>query len=186
MAYPLPTRKTMRISSTPGSSSGFTIIELMAVLLLMGTLLALGGPALWNVLATYKMRSSAQQLEILGRQARFESIKLGQPVTVIVDTNRNMFYAYSGTLTGMPPYSLPHGAGDLPPLQRVAVWQVPRGVLVDLTPLKTPCSAAICDVFSFTSDGQGTGGDVLLKGKDPNLTTYTLSVSKPTGKITIK
>jgi Tfp pilus assembly protein FimT len=176
----------MRISRTLRSSSGFTIIELMGVMLLMGVLLALGGPALMNVLANYKMRSSAQQLEILGRQARFESIKLSQPVTVVADTNRNMFYAYSGTLTGMPPYNLPHGPGDLPPLQRVAVWQVPRGVLVDLTPLKTACSATICDVFSFTPDGQGTGGDVLLKGQDPSLKTYTLSVTKPTGKITIK
>jgi Tfp pilus assembly protein FimT len=162
-----------------------TIIEVMAVMLLMAVLLALGTPALMNVLATYKMRSSAQQLEILGRQARFESIKMNQPVTVVVDTNRNMFYAYSGTLAGMPPYNLPHGPGDLPPLQRVAVWQVPRGVLVDLTLLKTPCSATICDVFTFTSDGQGRGGDVTLKGQDPNLKTYKLTVAQPTGKITI-
>jgi Tfp pilus assembly protein FimT len=195
MAYPLAIRRRERrparpraFSGQPGEpgESGVTIIELLAVMLLMGVLLALGAPALMNVLGTYKMRSSAQELEILGRQARFESIKMNQPVTVVADTNFKMFYAYSGTLAGMPPYNLPHGPGDLPPTQRVAVWQVPRGVIVDLSVLKTPCSAAICDVFTFTPDGQGKGGDVGLKGQNPNLQTFTLSMTPVTGKITIK
>jgi prepilin-type N-terminal cleavage/methylation domain-containing protein len=191
----LPARRRAR--SWP---SGFTIIELLAVLLLMGVLLGLGIPALMKILARYKIHSSAQQLELLGRQARYESIKMNQPVTVVADTNRNSFYAYSGTIPGMPPYNLPHGPGDLPPLQRVAVWQLPRGVVLDLSGLSPACGAAICDVFSFSSDGQGKGGPVSLCGPGggppalpcqplllpPELQAVKVTLTQSTGRLAVQ
>jgi prepilin-type N-terminal cleavage/methylation domain-containing protein len=164
---------------------GFTIIELLAVMVLMTVLIALGAPALMNVLATYKMRSSAQQLEMLARQARFESIKLNQPTTVVADVPASVVFAYSGTIPVTNPSQPPFHWTDVPPTQRVGKIPVARGVAYDFSKLQPACAIAVCNVFAFTPDGQGTGGDVILKGLDPNLPTYTISVAPATGKLTI-
>jgi hypothetical protein len=154
-------------------------------MVLMTVLLALGAPALMNVLANYKMRASAQQLEILARQARFESIKLNQPTTVVADVQGEVIFAYSGTIPVTNPSQPPFHWADVPPTQRVGKMKVRNGVVLDFSKLQPACAITVCNLFGFTPDGQGTGGDVILKGQDPNLPTFTVSVTPSTGKLTI-
>ena len=142
----LPSKRPLR--------QGFSLIELLVVLVVASVLMLIGIPSLLNTVARYKVRSSAQQLEMLGRQARYEAIKLNQPVTIVGDANRNMFYVFSGTLPAMPPYSLPDGVGDIPATQRVAVWELPRGVAFSILPA---CPVQYCQAFSFNSDGTASG-----------------------------
>src|SRR6202035_552342 len=97
---------------------------------------------------------------MLGREARYESIKLNQPVTVVADTNRHMFYVFSGTIPNMPPYAFPDGPGDIPGPQRVAVWQVPHRVSFVMQPVTacvqgTPRASGACLTLAAAS---GTAG----------------------------
>jgi prepilin-type N-terminal cleavage/methylation domain-containing protein len=165
--------------------SGFTLAELAVVVAIGSLLLLLGYPALMNILARYEVRSSAQQLQMLGREARYESIKLNQPVTVVADTNRHSFYVYSGTIAGMPPYSFPDGPRDIPGTQLVAVWQVPHRVSFVMQPVTACVQGTVCQSFSFNSDGTGSGVPVVFS--TPNQPgSKVLLAQTATGKLAIQ
>jgi prepilin-type N-terminal cleavage/methylation domain-containing protein len=165
--------------------SGFTLAELAVVLLIGSLLLILGYPALLSVLAHYEVRSSAQQLQMLGAEARYESIKLNQPVTLVADTNRHMFYVFSGTIPNMPPYSFPDGPGDIPGKQLVTVWHVPQNVSFVMQPVTACVQGTICQSFSFNPDGTGTGVPVVLSTpKQPSSKVFMTAPA--TGLLTFK
>ncbi len=178
-------RLLRRLRRSRSWRSGFTFPELVCVIAIGSLLLTLGYPALMNILARYELRSSAQQLEMLGREARYESIKLNQPVTLVADTNRHMFYVFSGTLAGMPPYSFPDGPGDIPGRQLVAVWEVPHRVSFVMQPASACVQGTICQSFSFNSDGTGTGVPVVFS--TPNQPgSKVLLAQTATGKLAIQ
>jgi len=190
MAYPSTSDgEARRLLRRPRRSrswrSGFTLAELAVVLAIGSLLLLLGYPALMNVLALYEVRSSAQQLEMLGREARYESIKLNQPVTLVADTNRHMFYVFSGTIAGMPPYNFPDGPGDIPGPQLVTVWRVPQSVSFVMQPVTACVQGTVCQSFSFNPDGSGTGVPVVFsRPKQPSSKVF---LSAPaTGLITFQ
>ncbi|HXO30041.1 MAG TPA: prepilin-type N-terminal cleavage/methylation domain-containing protein [Thermoanaerobaculia bacterium] len=165
--------------------SGFTLAELAVVIAIGSLLLLLGYPALMKVLARYEVRSSAQQLEMLGREARYESIKLNQPVTLVADTTRHNFYVFSGTLPNMPPYSLPDGPGDIPGPQLVAVWEVPKSVSFVMQPVTSCVQGTVCQSFSFNSDGTGTGVPVIFSTPNQPSSKVVLAQTA-TGKLAIQ
>ncbi|MBV8201523.1 MAG: prepilin-type N-terminal cleavage/methylation domain-containing protein [Acidobacteria bacterium] len=179
-------RPSWRRSARPGRRwAGFTLIELLVVIAIASVLLLIGAPALMNVAARYKVHSSAQQFEMLGRQARYESIKLNQPVTLVADTNRNTFYVFSGSIAGMPPWNFPDGQGDIPPAQRVAVWPLPHGVSFSIQAPPTCTPGTYCQSFQFAADGSGTGQPVTFS--TPNQPSYTVTmVTQATGKLAIQ
>jgi prepilin-type N-terminal cleavage/methylation domain-containing protein len=182
MAHPSPDRPRAR--SPQPRQSGFSLIELLVVLAMAAVLFLIAYPALLNVASLYKVRSSAQRLEMLGRQARYESIKLGQPVTVVGDSKNDMFYVISGNL-GPPPLSYPDGPVDIPPTQRVAVWEVPKGVSFAIVngAIAPPCvlSATVaCPAFSFNSDGSGAGQTVTFSYPNQPSSTVTMATTAPT------
>jgi prepilin-type N-terminal cleavage/methylation domain-containing protein len=165
--------------------SGFTLAELLVVIAIGSLLLLLGYPALMNILARYEVRSSAQQLEMLGREARYESIKLNQPVTLVADTNRHMFYVVSGAIPNMPPYNFPDGPGDIPGPQLVAVWQVPHRVSFAMQPASACVQGTYCQSFLFNSDGSGSGLPVVFSTPNQPSSKVVLT-AKATGKLAIQ
>jgi len=174
-----------RRSGSRSWRSGFTVAELTVVVAIGGLLLLFGYPALMNIMARYELRSSAQQLEMLGREARYESIKLNQPVTLVADTKRHMFYVFSGTIAGMPPYNFPDGPGDIPGTQFVAAWQVPHRVSFVMQPATACVQGTICQSFSFNSDGSGTGVPVVFS--TPNQPSSKVAMTyTATGKLAIQ
>ena len=62
--------------------AGFTLIEMLIVLALMGVLLLLTAPTLVTLMHRSRIEGSAQQVAILLRQMRFEAIKRSTPVEV--------------------------------------------------------------------------------------------------------
>src|ERR1700680_1632618 len=164
--------------------SGFTLAEMLVVLGIASILMLFSSPALMTILARYKVHSSAQQLRMLANQARYASINLNQPVTLVADTKRHMFYVVSGTIPNMPPYSFPDGPGDIPGPQRVAVWQVPHRVSFVMQPVTACVQGAVCQSFPFNSDGSGTGVPVVFS--TPNQPSSKVILAQTaTGKLAI-
>src|ERR1700680_2316990 len=71
-------------------TSGFTLIELMIVLVIMMALLVLTIPALRSLVNRGKLVGAAQQIEGVLRMARLEAIKRGVVTVVKVDYNQEL------------------------------------------------------------------------------------------------
>lgn len=69
------------------SVSGFSLIELIVVLAMLGTILAIGAPRL----STPGVRMYANDVKALIEQARFEAIKRSMPVAVVFNPTTSAF-----------------------------------------------------------------------------------------------
>jgi prepilin-type N-terminal cleavage/methylation domain-containing protein len=170
MTLPVESRG-VPVPGQPARRRGFTLIELLVVLAMGAFLMAIGMPALLSVGQRYRVRSSAQQVAMLAREARYQAIERSTQVSVVPDPAHNMFYVIAAT---PPPVagSFPNGYTDFPANERVALWQVPNGVNFTAT------------MFSYNSDGSGTGGPAAFSSL--NQTTYTVTMSSTaTGKLLI-
>jgi prepilin-type N-terminal cleavage/methylation domain-containing protein len=166
MARPVPSRARPR-----SSRSGFSLIELLVVLAMAAILMAIGFPALMNVLEHYKVRSSAQSLMMLGREARYEAIKQGVQVSVVPDPRTNMFYVVSVPPPTPPAtWSFPGGPAGIPNTQRITVWEAPRGVTF---------TGAVA--VTYNTDGSATGAAPF---PPPQWVSATFSfVNQPSSKV---
>jgi Tfp pilus assembly protein FimT len=145
------------------------MVEMLVVMAVGAILMVVGMPALLNTINHYKVTSSAKSAEILARQARYQAIQLSQAVYLVPDPAHNMFY-----VTSEPgPWTFPHGPTDIPPTQRLAVWEVPRGVTFTAT------------AFTFNSDGSGSGGPMTFNYVNQPSSTLTMT-STATGKLTVQ
>jgi len=75
-------------------SAGFTLIEVLVVLILFGIIALLGFPALQNMIARSRLEGTARQIAILAQQSRFEAIKNSTRVSVRVDIPNRMVTAF--------------------------------------------------------------------------------------------
>ena len=77
-----PAAMIQKQSQSIRGRAGFTLIETLIVLALMGVLLTLTAPTLVTIIHRTRIEGSAQQVAILLRQMRFEAIKRSTPVEV--------------------------------------------------------------------------------------------------------
>jgi prepilin-type N-terminal cleavage/methylation domain-containing protein len=81
-------------------TAGFTLVEVMIVVALIGVLSALGAPLLDGFFANLRLQGAARDTADLLRLARIEAIRTGQPHIVF----------FSAALAGDPPATDPVGA----------------------------------------------------------------------------
>lgn len=81
-------------SSTEG---GFTIMELFIVLLIMGLIAGLAAPKLRTMMHRFKVEATLQEISMLSRTARFESIQRSRQTMLIADTTNNVLVAFEDT-----------------------------------------------------------------------------------------
>ena len=76
------------VTSPAGSSerrAGYTLIELMVVLLIIGAALSLALPRLDSVLPQLKLKQTAREVVLALREAQRQAIQGGRPTTVLLD-----------------------------------------------------------------------------------------------------
>lgn len=153
---------------------GFTMVELLVVLIIGSVLLVIGMPALLNVAQKYRVHSSADAVMMLGRQARYQAIERSTQVSVVPDIDRKMFYviAVSPPPTLPAATNFPNGYTDFPVNERVTTWTVPTGVTFTAT------------MITYNSDGSGTGGPVVFSSLNQPSYTVTMT-STATGKLMV-
>lgn len=69
----------------PQRSRGFTIVEALIVVAVIGIAVAIGIPTMQRLLHRTKMENVARETAMLMQQARYEAIKRGVPVVVRID-----------------------------------------------------------------------------------------------------
>lgn len=80
-----PGPKATRSIAPRQHAAGFTLIEVLVVLILFGIIAMLGFPALQNMIARSRLEGTVRQMGTLMQQARYEAIKNSTPVSVRID-----------------------------------------------------------------------------------------------------
>jgi type IV fimbrial biogenesis protein FimT len=85
--YPPAALSGRRPPGSPTRQSGFTLIELIIVMILVGILVAIGVPSYKSI--TTSSRMSAESNALLGdlQYARAEAVREGEPVTVCISSS---------------------------------------------------------------------------------------------------
>lgn len=83
---------TPRRANRFARSPGFTLFELLVVLMLAGLLLAIVAPRLDGTLETLELRSAAREVNGALRQARAQAQREGAPVPWTIDIHERRFW----------------------------------------------------------------------------------------------
>lgn len=141
-----------------GLAAGFTLIELVVVLAILGLLLALLPDALSIAIPGQQLRAAAYQLADDLKDARTRAVVSGEPTSIRIALSE-----YDGQLAvGMR--KLPHGA-------TIQVADVPRQTL-----------AGGLEQMSFFPDGSASGGRISLA---VGTRKYVISIDWLTGRVTV-
>jgi general secretion pathway protein H len=143
-----------------GRAGGFTLLEILIVLVIITLLLAVVPPMLSGALGTVQLRAAARDLAAgLGR-ARSAAIASQQEATLVVDVESRS-YQVSG--------------------ERQAL-QLPDHVAVKLFTAKSELESDSKGAIRFFPDGSSTGGRVTLSHGD---LAYLVDVDWLTGRVRI-
>lgn len=119
---------------------GFTLVELLVVLVIMALLAGLVPMALWATRAEYALRTSAATVAASLRQARADALARGRAAAFVADLRARDF-----GILGVP---------------RVHV--LPRGIRLALLTVTGARLDATRGLIRFFPDGSSTGGAVRL------------------------
>lgn len=117
-------RAMMPTSEVGTSNSGFTLLEMMVVLVIMGITLTLVTLS-FRAPGTRSLSEQAGQVIMALNAARDESELEGRPILLKLNLQNWHFYSRSPSgLTEIPPQVLPSGQFN-PPLQKLVSWGDP-------------------------------------------------------------
>lgn len=139
---------------------GFTLVELLVVVVIMGLAYALAAPALGSGTAGAQLKAGARQLAAGLRKARSEALTKQTETTVTIDLSARGFQ-----VSGDP-----------------RVHRLPKAADVALYTARSEQVADAVGAIRFYPDGGSTGGRVSLSTRDRR---YEIDVNWLTGKVTI-
>ncbi|HEY6545709.1 MAG TPA: GspH/FimT family pseudopilin [Dokdonella sp.] len=141
----------------PRHARGFTLIELIAVVVLLAIVLAIASLSLSKSLESAKVRAASKDLVAALRYTRGQAIVKGKPQVLVLDLEKNSYVA-----PGKKPVELP------------------KDMVLRLTTAETEQTGANSGGIRFFSDGSSTGGHVsVLMGQRE----WRINVAWLTGEI---
>jgi len=141
-------------------SGGFTLVELLVVLVIAALVLALVGTSISRSISGAEMRTAARKLAASIRYTRTHAILTKSEQVFLVDTESRS-------------YSAP---------DREAVL-LPEGMEVLLTTARSELTSETVGGIRFFPDGGSTGGSVKLEANDR---IYTVNVAWLTGEASVE
>lgn len=75
-------------------AAGFTLLETLIVVAVVGILILISAPAFLGMLNRYKLTGTTRQVSALMQAARMEAIKMNAPAQVNYDATENKFFAF--------------------------------------------------------------------------------------------
>ena len=141
----------------PRRARGFTLIELIAVVVLLAIVLAIASLSLSKSLGSAKVRAASKDLVAALRYTRGQAIVKGTPQVLVMDLEQNSYVA-----PGKKSVSLP------------------KDMVLRLTTAETEQTGANSGGIRFFADGSSTGGHVsVLMGERE----WRINVAWLTGEI---
>ena len=147
-------------SGQHGASAGFTLIELIVVLAIMGLVVALASPRLHRALPGAELAASAQELAAALRRTRARAIAQGHRAALLIDIDAARY--------------APAGAAGRP---------LPKGVEVEIETAAVALDpVARRAAMIFYADGTAAGGRIVLRR---GARAYRLDIDWLTGRIAV-
>ena len=78
---------------------GFTLLELMVVLVIAGLLFSLSGPSVKAMYDTMQYRDAVREIVSAAKNGRRDAFAEGRPVDLLIDTDRNRYALSTGSGT---------------------------------------------------------------------------------------
>jgi general secretion pathway protein H len=142
-------------------AAGFTLLELLAVLVIAGLLLAVAPPMFSSLLPGLKIKSAAQQLVSALHQTRRLAISRGSPQRLELDAEERTV----------------HGAGS------GNTFALPDFAVIEATVAESQQRSASRAGIAFFPDGSSTGGRISLAHAGR---TYQVNVDWLTGRVSLR
>jgi general secretion pathway protein H len=178
------------VRQPPGS--GFSLIELMIVLVIMSFVLALAGPAVTRGLSGLTLKTAAKKVAAALRYARSQAVNRSQPYSVIFDRENERV-----VIRGIPPppdlaleepqSDAELAAKELKTKPEIKVVSLPEGITFkEITVGNTEAGAAKEELLQmvFFPDGTSQGGELILA--DSRDRKFRVSVAFLTGVVTLE
>jgi general secretion pathway protein H len=145
------------------ASRGFTLVELLVVLLILSVLLVATPIAFDRILPGLEIEADARDLANLMRQARLRAIRTNDETTVVIDVEERAYWLGGGEA----PEDF---AGDLDAAAATeSRGAFSEGVSVTLRTAESEQIGENVGRVRFFPDGTSTGGGVLLERRDRQL-----------------
>jgi type II secretion system protein H len=158
-------------------SKGFSLIELLVVLILLSLSLALVAPSLSRFSRTVELRGAAQKISGILRNCRSESVNKGKVYQVILNSQSREVTVHtkepSGEKDEKKEASTP---------QRT--YLLPEGIQMKEDPTSSSESASGLPIIEFYPNGGSNGGTILINS--PDRLGYRIQVNFLTGMVEIK
>jgi general secretion pathway protein H len=146
--------------ASAGSPSGFTLVEMLVVLVIVSLMLALVGTSISRNVSSAEMRTAAKKVAASLRYTRTKAILSKSEQVFLVDTENRTFQA----------------------AEREA-QKLPDGMNVELNTARSELTSESVGGIRFFPDGGSTGGNVRL---DANGRIYRVNVAWLTGEATLQ
>ena len=145
---------------TTRTSAGFTLVELMVVMVIAALALALVGTSISRNISGAEMRTAARKVAASLRYTRTQAILTKSEQVFLLDTE-----------------ALTYQAADRKPVE------LPKGMMVELNTARTELTSETAGGIRFYPDGGSTGGNVRL---DANGRIYRVNVAWLTGEASVE
>lgn len=156
-------RRIRTRSVTQHSSRGFTMLEIIAVILVIATVAALSPPLFSSGVSATQHRAAAREVAQVLRFARTEAVAKRTSVAVDFDLAQRTLQVPATTM------------------KRVA--KIPEGIEINLTTTAAETKSETQASVRFYPDGGATGGRVTLKVRERS---YLVDIDWLTGRVSIE
>jgi type II secretory pathway pseudopilin PulG len=166
----------MKSSVWKRSLNGFTLIEALIIVTIIGVLAAITAPSFLSGLGTKKVDDVAAQIEGALKEAQAEAIKKSQTCTLTFDTT-------TARLTSLPANCLPTGSRDLKQLGVSVLAKNESGISMGFANLGSPVNLSFNYKGLTRIGGTGTGLVVIYQGTSASSRRRCIAISGGLGII---
>ena len=148
------------LERAPWSTRGFTLVEMMVVLVIVALMMALVGTSISRNISGAEMRTAASKVAASLRYTRTQAILTKSEQVFLVDTEKPSYQA----------------AGR-------EAKELPEGMKVELNTARSELTSETAGGIRFYPDGGSTGGNVRLEA---NGRIYRVNVAWLTGEASVE
>jgi len=156
---------------------GFSLIELLVVLILLSLSLALVAPSLSQFLRTVELKGAAQKISAILRNSRSEAVNKGKVYQVVFNPQSREVSVHS-----IEPSEESDETRESPVPERT--YLLPEGIQIKGEPTTSSSPSSELLPIEFYPNGGSNGGTILLDS--PERLGYRIQVHFLTGMVDIK